>query len=78
MSTVWSRVNRRRNPSSALTARQLEIIRLVAAGLSNSEIAQRLVVSDHTWCPSFDQPVSRAALARSVARRMVRPQGPEI
>jgi DNA-binding NarL/FixJ family response regulator len=31
-----------------LTARQLEILRLVALGLSNPEIAVRLRLSDHT------------------------------
>ncbi len=31
-----------------LTERELEVLRLVAAGLSDREIAQRLVLSPHT------------------------------
>ena len=37
------------NPETlSLTARQLEILRLVAQGMSNPEIAARLKLSDHT------------------------------
>jgi pimeloyl-ACP methyl ester carboxylesterase/DNA-binding CsgD family transcriptional regulator len=38
----------RRAPDTDLSARELEILQLVAAGLSDAEIAERLVLSPHT------------------------------
>jgi ATP/maltotriose-dependent transcriptional regulator MalT len=38
----------RRKDAAGLSAREIEVLRLVAAGLNNQDIAERLFLSDHT------------------------------
>ncbi len=48
LSVVGHRVPLRRGGPSGLTAREVEVLRLLAQGLSNKEIAARLVISPKT------------------------------
>jgi DNA-binding CsgD family transcriptional regulator/Tfp pilus assembly protein PilF len=63
------------SPPDALTDREIDVVRLLADGLTNGEIAQRLVVSDHTVHRHVSNILgklgvpSRAAAASLAARR---------
>jgi DNA-binding CsgD family transcriptional regulator len=63
------------SPPDALTNREVEVVRLLAVGLTNAEIAERLVLSEHTVHRHVSNILSklgvpsRAAAASAAARR---------
>ena len=72
--SLAERAIRRTSAPGTLTVRELEVVRLMADGLTNGEIARRLVLSDHTVHRHVANILaklgvrSRAAAATHVAR----------
>jgi DNA-binding NarL/FixJ family response regulator len=69
---------RRTDPAAELSAREREVLELVAGGATNRQVAERLVLSEHTVhrhvaniLRKLDLP-SRAAAAAVLAREMAR------
>ena len=61
-----------RDDTSGLTARELEVLRLISSGLSNQAIAERLCISEHTvhrhvanTLSKLDVPSRSAAVAQA-------------
>ena len=63
------RVRRRREWPAGLTPREVEVLRLVARGRSNKEIAEELVVSRKTAGSHVEHIYRKIGAARTVRRR---------
>ena len=73
----------RRSPLPELTTRELQVLRLLAEGLTNRQIAGRLVVSEHTVhrhvtniLRKLDLPSRTAAAAQAVRAGLLETPGP--
>jgi DNA-binding NarL/FixJ family response regulator len=56
-----------RRPAAGLSAREIEVVRLVAEGLSNAEIARRLVISPRTVTTHLQHVYARLGLGSRTA-----------
>jgi DNA-binding NarL/FixJ family response regulator len=82
--TVTGRhMDRLRTPGTSLSARECEVLTLVADGLSNEQVAQRLFVSQATIkshlvhiFAKLDADSRTAAVAAAVQRGLIRRSGP--
>ena len=61
------RASRRREGPAGLTAREVEVLRLLARGLSNKEIAQKLVISPKTASNHVDHIYAKIGVSNRAA-----------
>ncbi|MBL3700634.1 response regulator [Leucobacter luti] len=76
-------LDRLQRPDAALTARELEVLELAAAGLSNRELARELLVSEATVKTHLHHAFTKlgaenrqAAIATAIHRGLIRMSGP--
>ena len=73
--TTGCRTARRRAVPFGLTARELEVLALVAQGRTNKEIGSRLYMSSKTASAHVSHILEKLAARRSAARRPLSPPG---
>jgi len=70
LAAAGHRVPRRRQGLAGLTARELEVLRLVACGLSTQQIAQRLVISRKTARNHVQHVYAKAGVSNRAGERL--------
>ena len=71
LAAAGHRVSRRREGPAGLTPREVEVLKLVAQGLSNKQIAQRLTISPKTAGSHVEHIYSKIDASSQGGRRAV-------